>query len=88
METWDEVGTADYIFRVKEPKGAILEAGYKLDAIQPFCLPAGSVGFVNFEPANPENVHPGFVNHRWSIENVESVDSEDLCIDIWVNAIL
>ena len=88
METWNEVGPTDYVFRIKEAKRAILEAWDELDAIQPFCFPSGSVGFIDPEPANPEDIHRFLVNHCRSMENVESEDSEDPCIRVWVNPIV
>lgn len=88
VETRNEVGAADDVFGVEEAESAIFEARNKLDAIQPFGFPASPMGFVDLKPANPKDVCFGLVHHRRSMENVESVDSKDLCICIRVNPIL
>jgi len=88
VETRNEVGAADYVFRVEEAECAVFEAWDKLDAIQPLGFPAGPVIFVNLEPANPKDVHSDLFHHCRSVEDIDSVDSEDLCICIWVNPVL
>ena len=88
VETWDEVGPSDYVLGVEEAEGTILKAGDKLDAVQSFGFPAGSVGFIDHEPANPEDIHFDLRYHCRPMENTNSVDSKDLCICIWVNTVL
>lgn len=88
VETWDEVGPSDYVLRVEEAKGTILKAGDKLDVVQSFGFPASSVGFIDHEPVNPEDIHFDLQYHCWPMENTDSVDSKDLCICIWVNTVL
>jgi len=88
VETWDEVGPTDHILGIEEAKRAVLKARDEIDAIQPFCFPPGSVGFINLEPANPEDVHRLLVDHRRSMENVESEYPEDSCICVWVDAVM
>ena len=70
VETWNEMGSTDHILGIKETKRAILEARDELDAIQPFHFPPSSMGFIDPEPTNPEDVHRLLIDHRWSMENV------------------
>ena len=88
VETWNEVGPADYVFRVKETESPIVEAWDKLDAIQSFCFPAGSMGFVNLEPTNPKDVQSNFIHHCRSVEKMSPVNPKNLCICIRVNPVL
>ena len=57
----DEVGPTDDVVRVKKSKRVILEGWDKLDPVQPFGFPPGSMRLINLEPADPENVHPDLV---------------------------
>ena len=63
IKTRNEVDAMDDIVRVKEPKSTTAQDRDKLYPIQPFCFPASLVFLVELEPANPEDVHVGWVSH-------------------------
>ena len=87
MKTRDEVGPADDVVWIEKAKCAILECWDELETVQPFGFPPSPVRLVKPEPADPKDVHPDFVRHCQSMENVESIYPKDLCIRIWVSFI-
>ena len=87
VKTWDEVRPTDDVVGVKETKGSIFKTWDELDSIQPFGFPAGSVCFINLEPADPKDIHFGLICHLWSMENTEPVDPKDLRIGVRMNPI-
>jgi hypothetical protein len=87
-ETRDEVAPTDDVIWVEKPKCVVLEGQNKLEPIQPFGFPPSSVVLVNLEPTNPEDVHPDHIRHCWSMEDIKSEHSEDLCIGVRVDLIL
>jgi len=87
VEAGDEVGATDDIVRVEEPKRAFLGTGDKLHPVQPLCFPPGVVCAVDLEPANPEYVHAGRCGHA-GVQSPDSVDSQDLCIHVWVGWVI
>ena len=88
VKTRDEVGPADDVVGVEEAEGTIFEARDKLDSIQPFGFPAGSVRFIDLEPADPKDVHFSLIHHCWSMKNIKPEDTKNSRIGIWVNCII
>jgi len=81
IEAGDEVGAADDVLRIKEPKCTLLVVRDKLDTVQPFCFPPRPMFLVDVEPADPENIHVRQFGHS-RMENFDSVDPEDTCINV------
>lgn len=88
IEARDEVGSTDNVVRVEKTKCVIFEGRYELDPVQPLGFPPRSVRLIDLEPTDPEDIHPFFVRHCWSMENVHSEDAENSCVCVWVSSIL
>lgn len=86
-KTSNEVCATDNVVRIEKPKRAILRAWDKVETIQSLSPPPSAVGFVNLKPADPNNVHSGFVWHCWPMDYIDAVYSEDLCVSVWVGSV-
>ena len=87
-KTRDEVGPTDNVVWVEKAKCAIFEGWSKLEPIQSFSFPPGSVSLVYLEPMDPNDIHADLIRHCWSVEDINSEDPKDLCIGVWVNFVL
>ena len=88
LETRDEVRPADDVVGVEKPERVILEGRDRLDPIQPLGFPPGSLGLVDLEPVNPEDVHLCLACHGRSMEDVQPEDTKDSCVCIRVDSVL
>lgn len=59
VEAGEEMGPTDDVVGIKETKCAIIKGRDELYPVQSLSLPTGPMGFINLEPADPEDVHPG-----------------------------
>ena len=55
------MGAMDYVVWVEETKCAILKGWGGFESIESLGFPPGPEGLIKLEPANPEEVHPGFL---------------------------
>jgi len=69
-KTSDEVGPTDNVIWVEKAKCTIFEGRNELEPIQSFGFPPGSVGLVDLEPTDPNNIHTDLIRHCWSMEDI------------------
>ena len=58
IEPTNEVGPTDDVVGIQKPKHIILESQDVLDPVQLFSLPPSSMGLIDLEPVNPQDIHP------------------------------
>ena len=88
IEAGNQVGAANDVLRVNEPKSTILEVRNKLDPMQPLGFPPCPMCTVDLEPANPEYVHAGSCSHS-RMEDLGTIDPQDPCVCVrmgWIIA--